>query len=326
MARTYWRVSPAFWADEKSSRWSDDAKLLALYILTCEHRSLEGLFRLPKGYIKEDLGWNSERLAEPFAQLLQDGFIEYDEAARVIFIVNALEYQAPENPNQVTAAVKIIEELPATSLITRLYAQSERLCERLAKALQERFGQRLGEGLGKPPALTPALTPALDPSGGAPFSGATPVDNSEAEGAFADVDFGDEEPEPEEQEPKADTRTPGQQLVGYYVDERTKAGSKPTDRQRGIVADVIGQKLRGGSKPENVREAIRRMIAKGKAPSMLPAFVDEVEAERHVMRPRSTVPDFREPTPDERAASLEAARKAREQVQAMAAGIGRGMP
>ncbi len=179
-----------------------------------------------------------------------------------------------------------------------------------------------------PPSPSPSPSPSpTDITYGAPKNGATPVDNSHGEDAFADVDFVEEEPEPEEApEPKPDTRTPGQQLVGYYVDERTKAGSKPTDRQRGIVADVIGQKLRGGSKPENVREAIRRMIAKGKAPSMLPAFVDEVEAERHVMRPRSTVPEFHEPTPEERAASLEAARKAREQVQAMAAGIGRVMP
>ena len=163
---------------------------------------------------------------------------------------------------------------------------------------------------------------------GAPENGATPVDNSKAEDAFADVDFGEEEPSNEEpkQEVQIDTRTPGQQLVGFYVDERTQAGSKPTDRQRGIVADVIGQKIRGGSKPENVREAIKRMIAKGKAPSMLPAFVDEVEAERKVARPRSTVPEFHEPTPEERGASLEAARKAREQVAAMAAGIGRAMP
>lgn len=52
----------------------------------------------------------------------------------------------------------------------------------------------------------------------------------------------------------------------------------------------------------------------------------EVERKRQVMRTRSTVPEFHEPTQEERAASLEAARKAREQVQAMAAGIGRAMP
>jgi hypothetical protein len=47
---------------------------------------------------------------------------------------------------------------------------------------------------------------------------------------------------------------------------------------------------------------------------------------RQVPRPRSTVPEFHEPTPEERAASLEAARKAREQVEALARGIGRAMP
>lgn len=176
-----------------------------------------------------------------------------------------------------------------------------------------------------PPSPSPSPSPSpTDITYGAPQSDAPPVENSEDEDAFADVDFGDDDPG--EAEDAADNHTPAQQLVAFYVDERTKAGSKPTDRQRGIVADVIGQKVRGGSKPEIVREAIRRMVRKGKPPSTLPAFVDEVEAERHVMRPRSTVPDYHEPTSEERAASLEAARKAREQVEALARGIGRAMP
>ena len=44
----YHKVSPRFWADEKVLRWNDDAKMLALYLLTCPHRTTEGLFRLPK--------------------------------------------------------------------------------------------------------------------------------------------------------------------------------------------------------------------------------------------------------------------------------------
>ena len=57
MSRSYWRVTPAFWGDEKVAGWNDDTRLLALYLLTCEHRTLEGLFRLPKGYIMADDLW-----------------------------------------------------------------------------------------------------------------------------------------------------------------------------------------------------------------------------------------------------------------------------
>lgn len=159
MARLYWRVASAFWTDEKVLGWNDDTRMLALYILTCEHRTAEGLFRLPKGYICEDLGWSTQRLREPFTRLLQDGFIEYDESVKVCLILNALEYQSPENPNQVTAACKIIEELPATPLLMRFLALAERYSEPLAERLIERFGEGLGQPLSPPPPLSPPLAP-----------------------------------------------------------------------------------------------------------------------------------------------------------------------
>ena len=150
---------------------------------------------------------------------------------------------------------------------------------------------------------------------GAPQSDAAPVDNSPDE--FADIDFGEEPSEAEpKQEVSTDNRTPGQQLVAFYVDERTKAGSKPTDRQVGILAQTVGAKLAGGSKPENVKEAIRRMVGKGKPPGVLAAFVDEVEAERvHVHDFRPFVPPVVEgcvPMPEE--------------VKAMMAGLGKAVP
>lgn len=156
MSRSYWRIAPAFWGDEKVATWNDDTRLLALYLLTCEHRTLEGLFRLPMGYIQADLGWSAERLAEPFAQLLRDGFIEYDATVRVCLVVNALSYQSPENPNQVAAGLKVLEELPDTRLFARLFEQAQRFSQRFAEGLAQRFPQRLGQ----PPALALAL--ALD--------------------------------------------------------------------------------------------------------------------------------------------------------------------
>lgn len=160
MSRPYWRVSPAFWGDEKVGRWGDDSRLLALYLLTCQHRTLEGLFRLPKGYIMEDLGWDSKRLAKPFGELLREGFIDYDEDTKLCLIINALEYQAPENPNQITAAIKLLEALPESRLFARLFEQAERLCQPFAERLLERFPERLA----KPLALALALAPTLAPT------------------------------------------------------------------------------------------------------------------------------------------------------------------
>lgn len=146
----YWRVSSRFWTDEKVAGWDQDTRMLALYLLTCPHRTMEGLFRLPKQYIMADLQWSAERLAKPFAKLLADGFIDYDETVSVILLRNALKYQSPQNPNQVKAALDAIEELPRTRLLLEFQRLAERFCERLAQGLRERFGQRLAEQFEEP--------------------------------------------------------------------------------------------------------------------------------------------------------------------------------
>ena len=138
----YFRVSPAIW---RARTWTDDMRLLACYLLTSPHRTLEGLFILPKGYICADLRWSAERLAEPFAGLTADGFIAYDEAAEVCLIVKALKYQRPENPNMDKAAIRRLVTVPASSLDTVFLSSAQqyapRLAERLAERLPERFGK-----------------------------------------------------------------------------------------------------------------------------------------------------------------------------------------
>lgn len=150
--RSYYRVGPAIW-DEP---WSDDARYVAFYILTCRHRTTEGLFRLPIEYAVADLGWPVERFRKGFAELLAEGFIAYDETARVCLIRKALEWQAPENPNQVKAAVKKVAELPQTDLVRSLYSASLLHSERLAEGLRERFGERLAEPIAEPPSPSPS--------------------------------------------------------------------------------------------------------------------------------------------------------------------------
>ena len=152
----YWRVSPKVWDEQ----WSDDARLLWLYLLTNRHRLAEGLYRLPKGYIEADLGWSAKRLAEPFAELLADGCVKYDEAVSVVFIAGALQYQAPPNPHCVTAAVRKLAEVPETPLLGDLLASAELFCAPLAERLRKRFGQRLAERYGESPPPAPPPPPA----------------------------------------------------------------------------------------------------------------------------------------------------------------------
>ena len=146
----YHRVSSRFWADEKTMRWDDDTRLLALYLLTCPHRTTEGLFRLPKPYIAADLGWSMERLEKPFAKLLADGFIKYDETVSVMLLPNALKYNPPENTNQAIRAARTVAELPETPLLREF--------QRLAEQYSERLAEQLAKLLGNPQTQTQTQT------------------------------------------------------------------------------------------------------------------------------------------------------------------------
>jgi len=152
----YNRISTKFWTDEKVLQWDNETRILALYLLTCPHKTTEGLFRLPKQYICADLAWSLEGLAKPFNKLLEDGFIKYDNTVNVILLCNALKYQSPDNPNQEKSAISLLKELPKTDLLYQFIRQAERFSERFYQRLVEQFGKPLALSLAL--SLTPTLT------------------------------------------------------------------------------------------------------------------------------------------------------------------------
>jgi len=121
----YSRIKSRFWHDEKSGQWDDDTKLLALYLLTCPHGNILGCFVLPKLYICADLRWTEERLRKPFAKLLEEGFLEYDENTSLILINNWLKHNPIENGNQAIAGVQMLKELPKSYVLESLLRHIE---------------------------------------------------------------------------------------------------------------------------------------------------------------------------------------------------------
>lgn len=138
----YYRISPKLWDHARQHGWTADTQILALYLLTSPHRNIAGLYRLPRAYLMEDLGWDAERLSEPFAQLLREGFVEYDEAARVVLICHALAYDAPANANQIRGVLKQLAEIPATPLLERLQLFAKQFCQPLVKPLAQLLAER----------------------------------------------------------------------------------------------------------------------------------------------------------------------------------------
>lgn len=110
--RDYGRVHATFWSSPTIAPLTDTGRLLALYLMTCSHNTIAGVFRLPDGYISEDMGWNTQRVAEGFGELSPNGFANRCEATKWVWIVKHLEWNPPENPNQWKAAAKVWNTIP----------------------------------------------------------------------------------------------------------------------------------------------------------------------------------------------------------------------
>ena len=110
--RDYGKVYSTFWTSQTTGRLSDTGRVLALYLLSCNHSTSAGVFRLPDGYVCEDLGWPSERVSEGFAELFRNGFANRCGTTQWVWIRKHFEFNAPENPNQRKAARKIALSVP----------------------------------------------------------------------------------------------------------------------------------------------------------------------------------------------------------------------
>ena len=127
----YHRVYSRIWREP----WTQDQRYLALYLLTCEHRTFEGLYRLPIAYAAADMGWNPGKVRRELDALEAAGFVQYDADHELLWIVKALGKQSP-NGNQAKHAARHVAQLPPSTLREAFAKASETLSPVLAEALR----------------------------------------------------------------------------------------------------------------------------------------------------------------------------------------------
>lgn len=130
--REYGSVQTQFWSDLALQNLSTHAKLLAVYLLTGPHTNMLGCFRLPIGYVAEDLKWNGEAVYNAFSELDHIKFLIRDPESNWILINNFLDWNPIENPNQGKSLSKLFKRVPVQSmvfkpLIISLLAQTKHL-------------------------------------------------------------------------------------------------------------------------------------------------------------------------------------------------------
>jgi len=110
--RDYGKVHTSFWTSPNIRAMSEDGRALALYLLTCQHGTIAGVFRLPNGYICEDLQWEAERVETTLAELFHNGFATRCEFTKWVYVCKHMDWNPPENPNQIKSAAKVANQIP----------------------------------------------------------------------------------------------------------------------------------------------------------------------------------------------------------------------
>ncbi|EQA5358081.1 DnaT-like ssDNA-binding domain-containing protein [Serratia marcescens] len=121
--RDYGKVHTSFWISDGMRQVSDDARLLALYLLTGQHTNMIGCFRLPDGYVSEDLGWPFERVSKGFDELSNNGFATRDSTSKWVLIRNFMEWNTIDNPNQGISALRLFTQVPDNTSLKPVLAR-----------------------------------------------------------------------------------------------------------------------------------------------------------------------------------------------------------
>lgn len=141
------KIDELIWSDDKFKELTDDGKLLFIFVLTCSHRNILGLYFLPVPYGAFDLGWETERFTKGLRELLGKGFVNYCFNTNILFVKNFLKYNPLENPNQVKKAMSDLKSIPINGLDAELLEYLETLnkpfMEPLLKQLRERLPKQV---------------------------------------------------------------------------------------------------------------------------------------------------------------------------------------
>jgi hypothetical protein len=116
---------------------SPGAQRLFLYLLTCPHSNLIGLYILKNGYIMEDLDLSPQSLKTQMQEIVDHGMIARCPVNFITYIPNYLKFNPLTNPNQVTSAIGIVESMPKSVIIRDFILSLEGLNKGLNESLRE---------------------------------------------------------------------------------------------------------------------------------------------------------------------------------------------
>lgn len=154
MARDYGKVESGFWTGKTGKalkKQGPEAVIVALYLMTCQHANMLGLYYLSKTYIAVDTPLGFEGACKGLQGACEAGFCRYDEESEMVWVLEMASYQIGEKlepkDNQVKGVQRQYDALPENPFLAQFY-------ERYAKS----FHMTSGRGL-QPKKQSPSKAP-----------------------------------------------------------------------------------------------------------------------------------------------------------------------
>jgi hypothetical protein len=97
--RDYSKVSPQFWIGSTGKKLREkgmETQLVSLYLMTCSHANMLGMYYLPKIYISHECGISLEGATKGLKGAIEAGFCSYDDHSEVVWVHEMALYQIGE--------------------------------------------------------------------------------------------------------------------------------------------------------------------------------------------------------------------------------------
>jgi hypothetical protein len=150
--RRYRKVLCRMYGDDKFlqlSRPQPNGQSLWLYLITGPHTtSVPGLFQAGEAQLSEALWWPLRGFRSAWKEIEALGMARADWKARVVWLPNAVRYNAPENPNVIRSWRHALDEIPACPLKDEAVS----FLEGYLKGFGKPFGEAFAEVFGGSPA------------------------------------------------------------------------------------------------------------------------------------------------------------------------------
>lgn len=119
------RIDSRIWSDAGFRQLTEHERLVWMYLLTCPHGNMLGLFRLPAMYAAADTGYSVEQVTSAMDAITKAGLIKRD--GDLVWIINFLRYNAIAGPKSDACAAGFAADAEPAPFLLELAVITEQM-------------------------------------------------------------------------------------------------------------------------------------------------------------------------------------------------------